>query len=110
MSRAGRLCLEVPGLPVPEDEPHDAGLETEVGVGSGGGLAADPVGESARELHPGEEGLPGGIDRLGCFAPAAEHLVHEFAVLAEHLGGSERFESGEVRILIARPARTTRTR
>ena len=47
--------LEVAGLPVPVDEPHDAGLQPQVGGDAGDRPRPARAGERAGELHAGEE-------------------------------------------------------
>src|SRR5262245_52678895 len=81
----------MPGLAIPEDESRDAGLNVNVGRNAACGVAC--AGQLARELHPGEECLPGGIDGLRVLLPPAELLVYILGVLAEHQGSSVAAES-----------------
>ena len=84
------MCgLEVPGLAVPEDEPHDAGLEAQVGgrAAVAGAAVATPSSFPANCM-PAKKACQVGSTDCGIVAPAAVHLVREFAVLAEHQRGS----------------------
>ena len=64
--------------------------------------------ELAGELHAGEERPPGGVNRVGVVAPAAEHLIQDRAVLAEHQACS--LGRRPSRLLLALAMRWTRTR
>ncbi len=71
------MAFELPALPYAFDA-----LEPHIDGGAGGRTYSI---EFASKLHPGKERLPGGIDRFVILTPPPEHLIHNLAILAEHL-------------------------
>ena len=65
--------LQVPGLAIPEDEPHDAGLQAEVG--------SRCWRRSPGELHPREERSPRRFDGTRVGPKAAIGVVQRVAVV-----------------------------